>query len=367
MLTNVNFSCGHSAEVNLSNNEQKRLDKIAELELHGLCPECRREEWEKEDKKNSQGCACVRTSIDLYEKQFSYCKERLTGYPKEKDFTYIYVPYEDIIVETLRKYIAVHGVPFEEAMTAIREKFEKKYPEEFNKLRPVSTNETEKEVEPTPVQPVEPVAPVVEQPKVVKPVIEAPVVEAPKVVPEAKPVVETPAPIKEEPTPIVEQTRIPQPVDIDDPYADFDAALDMLDAAPAVTPVQAPVVPKVPVAPVAPVEAPKPIVKEAPAPAPATSSTDDLFNDSFNFDDISTADLEKEASVIDDDLDKLFDDLDNFESETVTPETDVFAEPAVKSEPAPAPKPAANNSASTGGSAVDSLDAELDDLLKDFI
>ena len=63
----VNFSCGHSVEVNLPENKKKREDKILELETSGLCPACRQADQEKQDKEHSKKCVCVRMNKEKYE------------------------------------------------------------------------------------------------------------------------------------------------------------------------------------------------------------------------------------------------------------------------------------------------------------
>lgn len=141
MLTKVNFSCGHKAEVNLSDNERKRMEKIAELELNGLCPDCRKAKWEEEDKKNNHGCVCVRISKEQYKEKYPDCKERLTGFPKEKEYTYIFLPIETLIAETFRKYIEVNNVSYDDMINKVGAKFAEMYPELYNKLQPVSLDE----------------------------------------------------------------------------------------------------------------------------------------------------------------------------------------------------------------------------------
>lgn len=137
MLTNVNFSCGHSAEVNLPNNEQKRLEKIAELELTGLCPECRRKEYEKEDQKNAKTNVCARISNEKFEKEFSECKPRMTGFPKEKDYSYVFIPVERICAECIRKIIKINNCSYKEAFEKVESEFSRIYPDLYNSLKPV--------------------------------------------------------------------------------------------------------------------------------------------------------------------------------------------------------------------------------------
>ena len=141
MMTKVNFSCGHTAEVNLSNNQQKRNEKIAELEMYGKCPECRKEDYEKEDKINAKSGVCVRLSNEKYEEEFSDCKQRLTGFPKEKDFVYAYIPMERVCAECLRKMIKNQNIPVEEAFKKVETELKRLYPEVFEVLKPIALDD----------------------------------------------------------------------------------------------------------------------------------------------------------------------------------------------------------------------------------
>lgn len=335
MLTNVNFSCGHTAEVNLSNNEQKRLEKKAELELTGLCPECRKAEWEKEDAKNSFGCCSVLISEEAYKEQYPHCKERLTGVPsKDKGFTFIYLPLEEIIIEALKNYINTHNVTCDEALKVIKDKFAVKYPDEFNKFKPITIEE---EVKPA-IKEKPANAP---QIPVIKPAEEK--VSAPVEIP-----ITAPIPKK------AEEMNIPAAVDVNDPYSDFDSSTYVDE-------------PAVPAAPVAPVKKPETSVVETAAES-KDMSVDDIFgshNDKFEA--VSNADLNKNTPSVDADLDAFLNELDGIEAST--PPSPVMPEPVINNGKADTvvkeEKPAANNNTASGGSG--DLGAELDSLLADLM
>lgn len=89
MYMTVNFSCGHLAEVSLSNDREKREKKVTELEISGLCPECRARQFEKEDRENGEGCACVRVAYEKYRNEMSQYKRRKAGFPRERRILYI--------------------------------------------------------------------------------------------------------------------------------------------------------------------------------------------------------------------------------------------------------------------------------------
>lgn len=343
MLTNVNFSCGHSAEVNLSNNEQKRREKIAELELTGLCPDCRKAEWEKEDEKNSVGCCSVLISEASYKEMYPQCKERLTGVPsKEKGFTFIYLPLEEIIIEALKRYINTHNVTCDEALKAIKDKFAAKYPDEFNKFKPIVTDD---EVKPAAEE--EPVVsePVVEAPQmpVIKPAEEK--VSAPAETPKAAPVPKKEAETK------VPAAPAPTPVDVDDPYSNFDSSTYADE-------------PVAQAAPAASIEAPV----EEKASKPEKPSVDDIFGSlDDEFDAISNADLDKDLPVVDTDFDAFLNELDGIEASA--PAAPAMPAPVINNGKAEVvvkeEKPASNNNAASGGN--DDLGAELDSLLADLM
>lgn len=346
MLTNVNFSCGHSAEVNLSNNEQKRLEKIAELELTGLCPECRKAEWEKEDAKNSFGCCSVLISEEAYKEQYPQCKERLTGVPsKDKGFTFIYLPLEEIIIEALKNYINTHNVTCDEALRVIKDKFAVKYPDEFNKFKPITIEEDVKPaIKEKPAVSEKPVnAP---QMPVVKPAEEK--VSVPAEIPKTAPIPKKAEEMK------VPAAPAPAAMDIDDPYSNFDSSTYVNE-------------PAVPAAPVAPVTKPETPVVEKAAES-KNASVDDIFgslNDEFEA--ISNADLDKDLPSVDADLDAFLNELDGIEASA--PSSPVMPEPVINNSKAAVEvkeeKPAANNNTASGGS--DDLGAELDSLLADLM
>lgn len=137
MLTTVKFSCGHTAEVNLPNNPQKRLETIAELELGGLCPECRKAKYEEEDKINAEKCVCVRLPKEKYDKEYADCKVRLTGFPKEKDYVYAFVPTEVVAAESIKKVIQTLNTSYSGAVACIEKVFKEKYPELYDTLKPI--------------------------------------------------------------------------------------------------------------------------------------------------------------------------------------------------------------------------------------
>lgn len=137
MLTTVKFSCGHTAEVNLPNNPQKRLETIAELELGGLCPECRKAKYEEEDKINAEKCVCVRLPQEKYDKEYANCKVRLTGVPKEKDYVYAFIPTEVVAAESIKKVIQTLNTSYSGAVACIEKVFKEKYPELYDTLKPI--------------------------------------------------------------------------------------------------------------------------------------------------------------------------------------------------------------------------------------
>ena len=141
MMTKVNFSCGHTAEVNLANDQQKRKEKIAELEMYGKCPECRKEEFEAKDKLSAKSGVCVRLSKEKYEKEFSDCPLRLTGFPKENDFVYAYIPMVRVCAEALRKMIKNNNIPADEALKLAEAELRKLYPDVFNVLQPLALDD----------------------------------------------------------------------------------------------------------------------------------------------------------------------------------------------------------------------------------
>lgn len=150
----VNFSCGHSVEVNLPENKKKREDKILELETSGLCPSCRQADQEKQDKEHSKKCVCVRMNKEKYENEFSDCSKRLTGYPVEKNYVYVFVPAERVCAEAFRKVIKEYDVNFDEAVKLMEDSFSKLYPEFYQKLKPVAVDDDFEEVS-APTTPIE--------------------------------------------------------------------------------------------------------------------------------------------------------------------------------------------------------------------
>jgi hypothetical protein len=150
----VNFSCGHSVEVNLPENKKKREDKILELETSGLCPACRQADQEKQDKEHSKKCVCVRMNKEKYENEFSDCSKRLTGYPVEKNYIYVFVPAERVCAEAFRKVIKEYVVNFDEAVKLMEDAFSKLYPEFYQKLKPVAVDGDFEEIS-APATPIE--------------------------------------------------------------------------------------------------------------------------------------------------------------------------------------------------------------------
>lgn len=141
MLTKVNFSCGHTEEVNLSNDEKIRAEKIKELEQSGLCPACRKAQYEKEDKENSKNMVCVRIKKDIYKEKFNGYAQRQTGFPKEKEYTYIFVPYEEVCVEAIKNMIEKQQSSFKEVVNKVEEEFAKKHPQLYSSLKPVALDD----------------------------------------------------------------------------------------------------------------------------------------------------------------------------------------------------------------------------------
>ena len=141
MLTKVNFSCGHTADVNLSNDPEKRKAKIAELEISGLCPQCRKAVFEKEDKENDKKFYCVRMKDETKKKKYSDCPVRQTGYPKEKGYSYVFIPVKSVCAEAVNKMIKNDNITLPEAIAQIEEEFKRLYPDKGVVLKPIAVEE----------------------------------------------------------------------------------------------------------------------------------------------------------------------------------------------------------------------------------
>lgn len=85
----VNFSCGHTEQVELFGKQTDRYRTIEYWEQRGICSKCYREQ---KDMENAVGCNEVRMPYREYKTEYPNCKTKAGSYDGEAKTIIVYVP-----------------------------------------------------------------------------------------------------------------------------------------------------------------------------------------------------------------------------------------------------------------------------------
>ena len=107
MKYDVNFSCGHTATVELLGKSADRERKIKWYEDCGECPDCYKKRMEEE---KAAGCKEVVMKYSEYKTNYSDCKTKADSYDSAQKTIIVYVPLEELNEEI----IATVDVPQDE-------------------------------------------------------------------------------------------------------------------------------------------------------------------------------------------------------------------------------------------------------------
>lgn len=89
MKYSVEFSCGHTEEVQIYGKAEERERKIRYFGKSGLCHECYKKKMNEE---NAENCEEVVMSYREYKENYADCKTKAGSYDKTEKTIVVYVP-----------------------------------------------------------------------------------------------------------------------------------------------------------------------------------------------------------------------------------------------------------------------------------